>query len=274
MQNIRRTERLSCITRMLVGEPNKTFSLSQFCDAFNAAKSTISEDLDIIRTSLSRFSLGTLETLPGAAGGVRFRPTVSHEAGYAYVKDLCRQLSNPGRVLPGGLLYLSDIIADPQRIGQMGAMLASEYFSAAPDFVLTMETQGIPLAMMTAQALCVPVLIARRSSKAYEGSTVHVPYLSGAQFKTMSLSRKLVHPGQRALIVDDVLRSGGTAKGMFDLMREFSAEVVGAAMLVSTEEASDSFHFIKPLMILEKADEATGTATLHPGDWLRQQHIS
>lgn len=268
MQNIRRTERLAAITRMLVGEPNKNFSLSFFCDTFDAAKSTISEDLDIIRTSLGRFSLGNLETLPGAAGGVRFRPVITHRAGYEQVQSLCQFLSTSGRVLPGGLVYLADIIAEPLIIGQMGTILASEYFSAAPNFVLTMETQGIPLAMMTAQALRVPVVIARRNGKAYEGPTVHISYLVGSQFKTMCLSRRLVQPGQRALLIDDVLRSGGTAKGMFDLMQEFSAEVIGTAMLVGTEEACQNFNNVKTLLVLEKTDEATGIAKLRPGDWL------
>ena len=269
MEHIRRTERLAAMTRMLAGEPNRSFSLSQFCDAFGAAKSTISEDLDIIRESMERFALGRLETLPGAAGGVRYRAAVPHEMGYEQVCALCQRLGEPGRVLPAGLLFLADIIADPQVIGQMGAILATEFVDMAPDFVLTMETQGIPLAMMTAHALHVPVIIARRESKVYEGPAVHISYLAGSQFKTMSLSRRLVRPGQRALLVDDVLRSGGTATGMMDLMREFSAEVVGAAMLVGTEEACQQFQDVRPLMVLEETDPATGAAKLRPGDWLK-----
>ena len=268
MQNVRRTERLAAMTKILVSEPNKNFPLSLFCDAFDAAKSTISEDLEIIRASFERFSLGSLETLTGASGGVRYRPRLQRQTGFEQVTALCNQLSSPGRVLPGGLLYLADVIADPQIIGAMGMILASEYEGAAPDFILTMETQGIPLAMMTAQALRVPVLIARRNAKAYEGPAVHISYLVGSQYKTMSLSRRLVQPGQRALLIDDVLRSGGTARGMFDMMREFAAEVVGAAMLVGTEEACGKFHDIKTLMVLEGADESSGMARLRPGDWL------
>ena len=269
MENVRRTERLAALTRILVSEPNKNFPLSQFCETFGVAKSTVSEDLEMIRASLERFSLGSLETLTGAAGGVRYRPSLLRQTGFAQVSDLCDQLGGPGRVLPGGLLYLADIIADPKIIGLMGMILATEYGRAAPDFILTMETQGIPLAMMTAQALRVPVLIARRSAKAYEGPAVHISYLVGSQYKTMSLSRRLVQPGQRALLIDDVLRSGGTARGMFDMMREFQAEVVGAAMLVGTEEACGAFRDIKTLMVLEGTDESTGTARLRPGDWLR-----
>jgi purine operon repressor len=206
------------------------------------------------------------ESGAGRRSGARYRPTLCRQTGFDLVSALCGQLSGPGRVLPGGLLYLADIIADPKVIGQMGMILASEYSKAAPDFILTMETQGIPLAMMTAQVLRVPVLIARRNAKAYEGPTVHISYLVGSQYKTMSLSRRLVQPGQRALLIDDVLRSGGTARGMFDMMSEFSAEVVGAAMLVGTEDACETFHNIKTLMILEGTDESTATARLRPGD--------
>lgn len=269
MEHVRRTERLAVMTRMLVAEPNKNFALGQFCDAFGAAKSTISEDLDIIRRALDQFGLGRLETLPGAAGGVRYRPFIDRAQGYALVQSLCERLGKPGRVLPGGLLFLADIIADPALIGRMGEVLASEFADANPDFVLTMETQGIPLALMTAQALNVPVIIARRSSKVYEGPAVHINYLAGTQYKSMSLARRLVQPGQRALIVDDVLRSGGTVTGMFDLMREFDAEVVGAAMLVGTEEATGRLGNVKTLMIIEDTDAATGSATLRPGDWLK-----
>jgi len=269
MEHIRRNERLAAMTRILVGAPNKIFSLAHFCDAFGAAKSTVSEDLDILRATLERFVLGALETILGAAGGVRFRPVVPRETAYAEVKALCGRLGEPGRVLPGDLLYLADIIADPAVVGKMGAILATEFFHAEPDFVLTMETQGIPLALMTAQALGLPAIIARRSSKAYEGPAVHLNYLAGTQFRTMSLPRRLVKAGQRALLVDDVLRTGGTATGMMDLMREFSAEVVGCAMLIGTEEACARFADVRALMVLEAADGASGTARLRPGDWLK-----
>lgn len=269
MDHIRRTERLAAITQMLVASPNKSVALGLFCDMFDVAKSTISEDLEIIRGSMERFGLGCVETLPGATGGVRFRPQITADEGYAKVLSLCERLSEAGRVLPGGLLFMADIIADPLIIGDMGAIVASAFFDDTPDFVLTMETQGIPLALMAARSLNIPVVIARRTSKAYEGPAVHINYLAGNQFRDMALSRRLVKAGQRALLVDDVLRSGGTADGMIDLMREFSVEVVGAAMLLATEEAAGRFPRIKPLMVLESTDAQTGAAQLRPGDWLK-----
>ncbi|MDD7447270.1 MAG: phosphoribosyltransferase family protein [Clostridiales bacterium] len=270
MDHIRRTERLAAMTQMLMKSPNKSLALSTFCETFDTAKSTASEDLDIIRTAMKRFRFGTLETLPGAAGGVRFRPLIAHEDGLAAVTELCGRMSAPGRVLPGELLYIADLVGDPETLLRMGEIVAGEYYGDEPDFVLTMEMQGIPLAMMTARALGVPVVIARRSVKAYEGAAVHITYPVGSSFKTMSLPKRLVREGQKTIIVDDVLRTGGTLAGMRSLMDEFNVTVAGTAVLIATEQAQRDNPGVRPLMVMEGVDEATGAAKLRPGDWLRE----
>ena len=43
----------------------------------------------------------------------------------------------------------------------------------------------------------------------------------------MSLPKRSVKEGQRALIIDDFMKGGGTARGLIDMMREFSVNVVG-----------------------------------------------
>ena len=48
-RGIRRNERLAAMTRILVESPNKIFTLGTFCEMFGAAKSTLSEDIDILR---------------------------------------------------------------------------------------------------------------------------------------------------------------------------------------------------------------------------------
>ena len=269
MDHIRRTERLAAMTQMLINAPNRSLALSTFCETFDTAKSSASEDLDIIRTALKRFRLGTLETLPGAAGGVRYRPYVEREDALAAVTALCERMSAPGRVLPGALLYIADLVGDPAALERMGEILATEYYDVEPDFVLTMEMQGIPLAMMTARALDVPVVIARRSVKAYEGAAVHITYPVGSSFKTMSLPKRLVKEGQKTVIVDEVLRTGGTLAGMHSLMDEFHVTVAGAAVLIATEEAYRADPDVRPLMVMEGVDAATGAAKIRPGDWLR-----
>lgn len=271
MDKIRRNERMSAMTKILTDSPNRIFTLSYFCDLFGAAKSTMSEDIDILRDVMKQFGLGELETVTGAAGGVRYRCRVEQDAARRYIGELCGRLSGTERVLPGGFLYYSDILSTPEIVRRMGEIIATAYYDASPEFVLTMETKGIPVALTTANALGVPLVIARRSSKVYEGSAVNINYVSGSsgRIETMSLSRRAVKEGQRALIVDDFLKAGGTAKGMVDLMREFDVTVVGTAFVMETASpVKKRITGQKSLMVLEMSDEEPSVATVRPADWL------
>ena len=51
---------------------------------------------------------------------------------------------------------------------RVGAVFSTLFLPEHPEAVLTMETKGIPIALMTAKHLSVPLLIARRDSRAYE----------------------------------------------------------------------------------------------------------
>ena len=117
----------------------------------------------------------------------------SREKARATILELCDKLSGTERVLPGGFLYYSDILSTPDIVNRMGEIIATEYYRSEPDFVLTMETKGIPVALMTAAALRVPLIIARHATKVYEGSAVNISYMSGAgSIETMALSRRAV----------------------------------------------------------------------------------
>ena len=76
MEKIRRNERMSAMMKILSGAPNRIFTLSYFCEMFGTAKSTMSEDIDILREVVNQFGLGELVTVTGSAGGVRYRPKV------------------------------------------------------------------------------------------------------------------------------------------------------------------------------------------------------
>ncbi len=273
MQKTRRNERTCAMLKTLSDTPNRIVTLSNFCEMFGAAKSTISEDIDILRDAVQRFGLGEIETVTGAAGGVRFRAKVPAAKSLAFVTGLCAKLSGTERVLPGGFLYYSDILATPEIVRPMGEIFAGIYYEAMPDFVLTMETKGIPVAFETARALGVPLVIARHSSKVYEGSAVNISYVSGTSrtIENMSLSRRAVKAGQRALIVDDFLKGGGTAKGMMDLMNEFSVKVIGMAFVMATVNPSKKrVSGERALMTLEIGQEEDAPAIVRPAPWLRQ----
>ena len=274
MERIKRNERLSAMTQILTETPNQIHTLSEFCDMFGAAKSTISEDIDLIAQAVSRFDLGRVETVAGAAGGVHYRAIPSNEKTKKILADLSVRLSEPGRMLPGGFLYTSDISCDPRVAEQLGQILASQYYDRWPHVVLTMETKGIPIALMTARMLNVPLVIARYDSRAYEGSAVKINYIAGGndrngaeRIETMALSRRAVQPGQRVLIIDDFMKGGGTLQGMVDMMREFQAEVVGVGVMIATATPKvKRVAGARSLMILRDFDREKGAAVVTPAD--------
>ena len=272
MDKIKRNERLGAMTRILTDTPNRIHTLSEFCALFGAAKSTVSEDIDLISASFERFDLGRIETVAGAAGGVRYRAISSPEKVRRVLTDLSGRLSEPGRMLPGGFLYTSDIVCESATAQAMGEILAARYYERRPHFVLTMETKGIPIATMTAHMLDVPLVIARRDSRAYEGSAVKINYIVGGgseRIETMALARRAVQPGQRALIIDDFMKGGGTLQGMVDLMKEFLAEVVGVGVMIATARPERKrVEGARALLILEGFEQDTGRAIIHPADYI------
>ena len=264
MERIKRAERLSAIAHILTTTPNRIHGFSEFCDMFGAAKSTISEDIDILSKSFARFTDGQVETLAGVAGGVRYRITPRPERVQATLDMLCERLSEPGRMLPGGFLYTSDITTESDTVSAIAELIASAYYDAAPDLVLTMETKGIPIATEVARMLDVPLVIARRDSRAYEGSAVKINYIAGngVDLETMALARRAVKPGQKALIIDDFMKAGGTLRGMSDLMDEFQVDVVGISVLISAScETAEKLN-VRSLLCLDSIDELNNRAVV------------
>ena len=255
MDRIKRNERLGVMLRILSNTPNRIHTLGEFCELFGAAKSTVSEDIELLRSALMRFNEGELTTVAGAAGGVRFRGIIPKAPALVELHALAEMLSTPDRLLPGGFLYTSDVTANPAIAAKLGQLLAQQYYDKCAHFVLTMETKGIPIAMMTARVLDVPLVIARRDSRAYEGPAVKINYIagsSGEKIETMGLARRSVIPGQRALIIDDFMKGGGTLQGMVDMMHEFQAEVVGVGVMIATAQPH-----------VKRVDDVKSLLTLH-----------
>lgn len=237
----RRSERLIDMTNYLLEHPNQLVPLTFFADRYSSAKSSISEDLAIVKETFEQRGIGTLQTVPGAAGGVRFFVKVSKDKAKPFIEKLCTMIANPDRLLPGGYLYLTDILGDPDIVQKAGRIIASAYANAKIDVVVTVATKGIPLAYAVASQLNAPVVIVRRDSKVTEGPTVSINYVSGSskRIQTMVLAKRSLAQGANVLIVDDFMKAGGTVRGMINLLEEFNANVAGIAVLVEAEQIEE-----------------------------------
>ena len=267
MSKVRRMERLVAITKILTDRPCHLFPLSYFSTLFDAAKSTLSEDMVTIRQGLNQFGLGTIETMPGAAGGVRFLPYRTTAGMEQLLSDIAEKLSSPERLIAGGFLYMSDVLFTPHLMARAGEIFMTRFHSLQPDYIMTVETKGIPLAFETARAFNLPLVIARRGSRVTEGSSVNINYVSGSskRIQTMSLPRRAIPQGAKVLIIDDFMKAGGTARGMVDLAAEVGARVVGIGVLVATAEpAVKLVEEFSSLLILHEVDEQTKKTDIRP----------
>ena len=114
MEKADRKTRLSVVTAMLLKEPGHTFSLKVFCDMFGVAKSTMSEDITMLKNMLKSYGQGDIEVALGAGGGVRFVPFVTPEQKTAVLYEVSALLSEPSRILPGGYIYTVDVLSNPK----------------------------------------------------------------------------------------------------------------------------------------------------------------
>ncbi len=148
-----------------------------------------------------------------------------------------------------------------------GEIFFQRFTPQTPNYILTIETKGIPLALMTARAFNIPLVIARQGSKVTEGSAVSINYLTGSarRIQTMSMSRRALPAGARVLVIDDFMKAGGTARGLIDLATEVGALVVGTGVLIATDQPEQKLvEDYTALLILHKIDELLKQIDIRP----------
>lgn len=232
MQN--KKQRIAVMCAILAKNPNRLYSLNYFKEMFGAAKSSLSEDVGVIRQVFLEAGIGSIETVMGAHGGVRYVSGMPEAARILLITELIEKMTDTSRILPGGYMYIADLFCTPYYVDGMAQIMAEWFTDARADFVVTVETKGIPLAMSVARILNLPLAIARRESKLTDGSVFSINYLSGSsrRLQTMSLSKRMIKEGTRALVIDDFIAGGGTVKAICDMLFEFNIEVVGTGVAI------------------------------------------
>lgn len=235
---MKRSDRLIGITNYFINHPRHHVKLSYFMEKYNASKSSISEDLDIVNHMFECEGIGKLKRLSGANGGTEYVPLFNVEESKRFLLEMCERLEDPDRILPGGYVYMSDLLGNPQFVKEVGKAFVTAFQDKEIEAVVTVETKGIPIAYAIGQLLNVPVVIIRRNLKVTEGSSVSINYVSGRsqRIQTMVLPKRHLKQGMKVCIVDDFMQAGGTINGMISLLEEFEAEVSAIGVLA---EAAD-----------------------------------
>lgn len=251
-------QRIAVMCALLAKNPNKLYSLNYFQEMFGAAKSSLSEDAAVIKQVFVEAGIGRVETVAGVHGGIRYVPQIPENARVLLLKELTEKMADTSRILPGGYMYIADLFCTPYYVDGMAQVMAEWFMDKKADFIVTVETKGIPLAMSVACILNLPLAIARRESKLTDGSVFSINYLSGSsrRLQTMSLSKRMIKEGAKALVIDDFIAGGGTIKAICDMLSEFDIEVVGTgAAIVNKYPQKKRITGYKAIFELEELSE-------------------
>jgi adenine phosphoribosyltransferase len=109
--------------------------------------------------------------------------------------------------------------------------LVSRYKDRGIDLVAGPEARGFVIGAPIAYALGVGFVPIRKSGK-LPGETVEAGYDLEYGKDKLAMHKDAIRPGQRVLIADDLLATGGTISTTVNLVRQLGGEIVGAAFLI------------------------------------------
>jgi len=145
-------------------------------------------------------------------------------------------------VAPGVTIALLNILGDTPLVRACAHALAKELEGVGYDVLVTAEAKSIPLLFALSEETSKPYVVLRKTYKIYMGDALKAETISitTGQPQTLFLDakdRNLVN-GSRIVLVDDVVSTGSTQKGMRTLMEMAGAQVVAeAAIFTEGDEA-------------------------------------
>lgn len=233
-----KSERISFITKTLVENPSKIITLNYFSEQLFCSKSSIYEDIDLISKLFEEREVGKICSISGASGGIYYLPIYTDNQIEEIKINLCKLLNDKRRIITGGYLYMNDIFYDPGILKEIAKIMVKDFINKEIDYVVTIETKGIPLASILGSLLNVPIIVVRKSARLTEGPTIQMNYLAGSTkaIKTMALPLRALKEYSKVIFVDDFMKAGGTAKGVIDLMKEFKVDVIGVSVVLATKD--------------------------------------
>ena len=133
---------------------------------------------------------------------------------------------------PGVLFYdVTTLLRIPEALRRVIDIFADRFSRKEIDLVLGMESRGFIFAPPVAYRLGAGFVPVRKPGK-LPWKTKTVAYDLEYGKDALEIHQDAISPGQRVLIVDDVIATGGTAGATVKMVREMGAEVVGAAFLI------------------------------------------
>ena len=132
-----------------------------------------------------------------------------------------------------GVLFkdIMPLLADPACLHEVTDLIAEWAEPRKPDVILGAEARGFILGATVAYKLGCGFVAARRPGK-LPWKTVSATYALEYGENALELHADAITSGQRVLVHDDVLATGGTARAICDLAEQLGGEIVGVAFVI------------------------------------------
>ena len=147
-----------------------------------------------------------------------------------YVRDV-PDFPQPGIIFRD----ITPLLARKDLFREIVEMMSKRWTQPAPDLVAAIEARGFIPGAAIAVKLDAGFVPIRKVGK-LPWKTISDAYQLEYGTDQLQLHSDAVQPGQRVLIVDDVLATGGTAAAAVRLVRKLGGEVVGVQVLIELED--------------------------------------
>jgi adenine phosphoribosyltransferase len=132
-----------------------------------------------------------------------------------------------------GIIFkdIAPLCADPVAFRTFIELLVQEYAPRKPDKIVCVDARGFLFGGALAYELGCGAVLVRKKGK-LPGPTLQADYDLEYGSATLELQCDALKPGERVVIIDDLLATGGTVAATVDLCRQLEAEILGCAFLI------------------------------------------
>lgn len=173
--------------------------------------------------------------------------STARESHTVEIAGLTRQLPL-FEVAPGLRIAVLNILGDSELVEASSKALAKRLAGIDFEVLVTAEAKSIPLICALAAETGKPYVVLRKSYKLYMGEALEAETLSITTGKPQKLyldeKDRALLDGKRVALVDDVISTGSTLKGMRKVVEMAGAQVMGEAAIFTEGDESDWEHVI------------------------------
>ena len=132
-----------------------------------------------------------------------------------------------------GILFrdITTMLADPRAFRRAVDELVQPWAGNKIDKVAGIEARGFILGGAVAHQVSAGFVPIRKKGK-LPHTTVRIAYSLEYGLDEMEMHVDAIHPGERVILVDDLIATGGTAEGAVKLLRQIGADVVAACFII------------------------------------------